>query len=70
MAKHLGHEVNLVQDVRTAGTDQSGYPTDCDMCLTELLVAELPDGPVVCQKCWDLLEGKEIAEARGFELGI
>lgn len=70
MVKHLGHEVKLALDVRTAGTGQPGYPTDCDMCSTELLVAEVTKIPVVCPKCWDLLEGKEIAEARGFDLGI
>jgi ribosomal protein S27E len=69
MVKHLGHEVKLAHDIRTAGKEP-GYPVDCDMCSTELVVAEISETPVVCQKCWDLLEGKEIAEARGFDLGI
>lgn len=67
MVKHLGREVKLAEDVRTA---QAGVPVACDMCTRELIVAEAPDTPVVCETCWELLTGKSRAADQGFDLGI
>lgn len=70
MAKHLGREVELAIDIRTAQTDEPGVPVDCDMCHRELLVAQLHEQPVVCAACWALLEQRDQAESNGFSLGI
>jgi hypothetical protein len=67
MAKHQGIEVKLA---RTVDTAEAGVPVSCHMCDRELLVAQVDDTPVVCEKCWDLLEGKDIASLSGFDLGI
>lgn len=67
MAEHLGREVSLALDIRTA---EAGVPVSCDMCNRELIVACALETPVVCQSCWDLLAGKHVAASNGFELGI
>jgi len=67
MVKHLGREVKLAEDIRTAG---AGVPVSCDMCNRELIVASQPETPVVCAHCYELLEGKNRAADLGFDLGI